>query len=56
MSNIICAVGYFLLFFFCVLIFLLLHVAHVYITDLWHLASVVSVLQHVYGFVALKKS
>lgn len=30
--------------------------AHFYITALWHLASVVSMLEHVYGFVAMKKS
>ncbi|GAB4840775.1 hypothetical protein Ancab_021537 [Ancistrocladus abbreviatus] len=29
---------------------------HVYITALWHLASVVSVLEPVYGFAAMKKS
>jgi hypothetical protein len=31
-------------------------VAHVYITALWHLASVVSVLEPIYGFAAMKKS
>ncbi|XP_011029940.1 PREDICTED: uncharacterized protein LOC105129531 [Populus euphratica] len=31
-------------------------VVHVYITALWHLASVVSVLEPVYGLVAMKKS
>ncbi|XP_047151550.1 uncharacterized protein LOC124823404 [Vigna umbellata] len=31
-------------------------VAHVYITALWHLASVVSVLEPVYGLAAMKKS
>ncbi|KAH7542198.1 uncharacterized protein LOC107410723 [Ziziphus jujuba] len=31
-------------------------VVHVYITALWHLASVISVLEQVYGFVAMKKS
>ncbi|CAN1125210.1 hypothetical protein LINPERPRIM_LOCUS31545 [Linum perenne] len=29
---------------------------HVYITALWHLASVVSVLEPIYGFAAMKKS
>lgn len=46
-----------LLFFFAlVVIFLLFVVVHVYITALWHLASVVSVLEPVYGFAAMKKS
>ncbi|OVA12410.1 hypothetical protein BVC80_1795g53 [Macleaya cordata] len=31
-------------------------VVHVYITALWHLASVISVLEPVYGFTAMKKS
>ncbi|KAJ6671945.1 hypothetical protein OIU85_013302 [Salix viminalis] len=31
-------------------------IVHVYITALWHLASVVSVLEPVYGLVAMKKS
>ncbi|KAF5474603.1 hypothetical protein F2P56_006490 [Juglans regia] len=39
-----------------VVIFLLFIVAHVYITALWHLASVVSVLETVHGFAAMKKS
>ncbi|XP_010529293.1 PREDICTED: uncharacterized protein LOC104806216 [Tarenaya hassleriana] len=37
-------------------IFVLFLVVHVYITALWHLASVVSVLEPVYGFGAMKKS
>ncbi|GAV74400.1 hypothetical protein CFOL_v3_17880 [Cephalotus follicularis] len=37
-------------------IFVLFLVVHVYITALWHLASVVSVLEPVYGFAAMKKS
>jgi hypothetical protein len=46
----------FLLLFSVVVIFLLFLVVHVYITALWHLASVVSVLEPVYGFAAMKKS
>lgn len=46
----------FLLFFSIVVILLLFLVVHVYITALWHLASVVSVLEPVYGFAAMKKS
>lgn len=46
----------FLLFVSVVVIFLLFLVVHVYITALWHLASVVSVLEPVYGFAAMKKS
>ncbi|GAU33863.1 hypothetical protein TSUD_66500 [Trifolium subterraneum] len=46
----------FLLFLSVVVILLLFLVAHVYITALWHLASVVSVLEPVYGFAAMKKS
>lgn len=45
-----------LLFFSLVLIFVLFLVVHVYITALWHLASVVSVLEPLYGFAAMKKS
>ncbi|KAG6641473.1 hypothetical protein I3843_09G075000 [Carya illinoinensis] len=45
-----------LLFLSAVVIFLLFLVAHVYITALWHLASVVSVLETVHGFAAMKKS
>ncbi|XP_047308685.1 uncharacterized protein LOC124912168 [Impatiens glandulifera] len=46
-----------LLFFFAmIVIFLLFLVVHVYITALWHMASVVSVLEPVYGFSAMKKS
>lgn len=46
-----------LLVLFCMLvIFLLFLVVHVYITALWHLASVVSVLEPLYGFAAMKKS
>lgn len=39
-----------------VVIFVLFLVVHVYITALWHLASVVSVLEPIYGFAAMKKS
>lgn len=46
----------FLMFFSAVVLFLLFLVVHVYITALWHLASVVSVLEPVYGFAAMKKS
>jgi hypothetical protein len=46
----------FLLFVSVVVIFLLFLVVHVYITAMWHLASVVSVLEPVYGFAAMKKS
>lgn len=45
-----------LLLFSGTVIFLLFLVVHVYITALWHLASVISVLEPVYGFVAMKKS
>ncbi|KAG5029237.1 hypothetical protein AAZX31_05G120900 [Glycine max] len=46
-----------LLLFLAILIVLTLFlVAHVYITALWHLASVVSVLEPVYGLAAMKKS
>lgn len=45
-----------LLFFSIVTIFLLFLVVHVYITALWHLASVVSVLEPVFGLAAMKKS
>ncbi|KAB1222075.1 hypothetical protein CJ030_MR2G028806 [Morella rubra] len=45
-----------LLFVSGVVIFLLFLVVHVYITALWHLASVVSVLEPVHGFAAMKKS
>ncbi|KAL3523065.1 hypothetical protein ACH5RR_015899 [Cinchona calisaya] len=46
-----------LLFLFSmVVVFLLFLVVHVYISALWHLASVVSVLEPVYGFAAMKKS
>ncbi|PIA57011.1 hypothetical protein AQUCO_00600021v1 [Aquilegia coerulea] len=37
-------------------LFVLFVFVHVYITALWHLASVVSVLEPVYGFEAMKKS
>lgn len=47
--------GFLVLFSFAVLILLFL-VVHIYITALWHLASVVSVLEPVYGFAAMKKS
>ncbi|KAJ1387323.1 hypothetical protein SESBI_40063 [Sesbania bispinosa] len=46
----------FLFFFSMIVILLLFLVVHVYITALWHLASVVSVLEPVYGFAAMKKS
>ncbi|KAE9600930.1 hypothetical protein Lalb_Chr13g0292271 [Lupinus albus] len=45
-----------LFFFSIVAILLLFLVVHVYITALWHLASVVSVLEPVYGYAAMKKS
>uniref|UniRef100_A0A2P2Q3C7 Polyadenylate-binding protein 1-B-binding protein n=1 Tax=Rhizophora mucronata TaxID=61149 RepID=A0A2P2Q3C7_RHIMU len=45
-----------LVIFSLVAIFMLFLVVHVYITALWHLASVVSVLEPVYGFAAMKKS
>ncbi|KAI8000436.1 hypothetical protein LOK49_LG09G02810 [Camellia lanceoleosa] len=45
-----------LLFFSVVVISILFLVVHVYITALWHLASVVSVLEPVFGFAAMKKS
>lgn len=46
-----------ILFIFALLvIFVLFLVVHVYITALWHLASVVSVLEPVYGFAAMRKS
>lgn len=46
----------FLLFFSLVLAFVLFLFVHVYITALWHLASVISVLEPIYGFAAMKKS
>ncbi|KAL7245939.1 hypothetical protein ACSBR2_001131 [Camellia fascicularis] len=45
-----------LLFFSIVVIFILFPVVHVYITALWHLASVVSVLEPIFGFVTMEKS
>ncbi|XAR56076.1 hypothetical protein NMG60_11036389 [Bertholletia excelsa] len=45
-----------LFFFSMIVIFILFLVVHVYITALWHLASVISVLEPVYGFAAMKKS
>lgn len=45
-----------LFFFSLIVVFLLFLVVHVYITALWHLASVISVLEPVYGFAAMKKS
>ncbi|KAH6796096.1 hypothetical protein C2S51_037082 [Perilla frutescens var. frutescens] len=46
-----------ILFVFSILVvFVLFLGVHVYISALWHLASVVSVLEPVYGFVAMKKS
>ena len=46
----------FLLFFSLLIAFGLFLFVHVYITALWHLASVISVLEPVYGFQAMKKS
>ncbi|KAI4298134.1 hypothetical protein L6164_031728 [Bauhinia variegata] len=46
----------FLLIFAIIVLLLLFLVVHVYIVALWHLASVVSVLEPVYGFAAMKKS
>ncbi|XP_031278533.1 uncharacterized protein LOC116136988 [Pistacia vera] len=46
----------FLVFISIIAIFVLFLGVHVYITALWHLASVVSVLEPVYGFAAMKKS
>ncbi|KAK7319263.1 hypothetical protein RJT34_03982 [Clitoria ternatea] len=45
-----------LMLFSVIVILLLFLVAHVYITALWHLASVVSVLEPIYGVAAMKKS
>ncbi|XP_019170256.1 PREDICTED: uncharacterized protein LOC109165782 [Ipomoea nil] len=45
-----------LFLFSVVVLFLLFLVVHVYITALWHLASVISVLEPVYGLAAMKKS
>ncbi|KAF9668220.1 hypothetical protein SADUNF_Sadunf15G0106500 [Salix dunnii] len=45
-----------LVLFSLVVIGVLFLVVHVYITGLWHLASVVSVLEPIYGFAAMKKS
>ncbi|KAL8511938.1 hypothetical protein ACS0TY_018413 [Phlomoides rotata] len=46
-----------LLFLFSlVFVFLMFLVVHVYISALWHLASVVSVVEPVYGLAAMKKS
>ncbi|KAJ0017822.1 hypothetical protein Pint_12137 [Pistacia integerrima] len=45
-----------LVFISIIAIFVLFLGVHVYITALWHLASVVSVLEPVYGFAAMKKS
>ncbi|KAH6756844.1 polyadenylate-binding protein 1-B-binding protein [Perilla frutescens var. hirtella] len=46
-----------ILFVFSILVvFVLFLGVHVYISALWHLASVVSVLEPVYGFAAMKKS
>ncbi|KAH6796458.1 hypothetical protein C2S51_037444 [Perilla frutescens var. frutescens] len=46
-----------LLFLFSVVVvFLMFLVVHVFISALWHLASVVSVVEPVYGFAAMKKS
>lgn len=39
-----------------VVVFLMFLVVHVYISALWHLASVVSVVEPVYGLAAMKKS
>ncbi|KAK9267306.1 hypothetical protein L1049_009729 [Liquidambar formosana] len=46
----------FLLFLSMVIMFVLFLFVHVYITALWHLASVVSVLEPIYGLAAMKKS
>ncbi|XP_030514223.1 uncharacterized protein LOC115728041 [Rhodamnia argentea] len=45
-----------LLLFSLVVIFVLFLVVHVYITALWHMASVVSVLEPLLGFAAMRKS
>ncbi|XP_042498811.1 uncharacterized protein LOC122077092 [Macadamia integrifolia] len=45
-----------LLFLFALALILVSLVVHVYITALWHLASVVSVLEPVYGIAAMRKS
>lgn len=45
-----------LFFFSLVVVFVLFLVVHVYITAVWHLASVISVLENVYGFAAMKKA
>ncbi|KAL2494137.1 hypothetical protein Fot_37894 [Forsythia ovata] len=45
-----------LFIFSMMVVFLLFLVVHVYISALWHLASVVSVLEPIYGFAAMKKS
>uniref|UniRef100_A0A7N1A1X0 Polyadenylate-binding protein 1-B-binding protein n=1 Tax=Kalanchoe fedtschenkoi TaxID=63787 RepID=A0A7N1A1X0_KALFE len=45
-----------LLFVSIILLFLLFLVLHVYITALWHMASVISVLEPIYGLAAMKKS
>ncbi|KAL5977486.1 hypothetical protein ACLOJK_021833 [Asimina triloba] len=44
------------LIFSLIILLTLFIVAHVYITAIWHLASVISVLEPVYGFAALRKS
>ncbi|KAI3717156.1 hypothetical protein L1987_68576 [Smallanthus sonchifolius] len=47
----------FILFLFSlIVVFLLFLVVHSYINAIWHLASVVSVLEPVYGFAAMRKS
>ncbi|KAL7089706.1 hypothetical protein ACP275_13G200100 [Erythranthe tilingii] len=46
----------FLFIFSIVVVFLLFLGVHVYISALWHLASVVSVLEPIYGIDAMKKS
>ncbi|KAJ0726742.1 hypothetical protein HanPI659440_Chr12g0473821 [Helianthus annuus] len=45
-----------LFFFSLIVVFVLFLIVHVYITALWHLASVVSVVEPVYGFAAMRKS
>lgn len=45
-----------LFIFSIIVVFVLFLVVHVYITALWHLASVISVLEPIYGFAAMKKS
>ncbi|GFQ03452.1 hypothetical protein PHJA_002489000, partial [Phtheirospermum japonicum] len=46
----------FLFIFSAIVSFILFLGVHVYISALWHLASVVSILEPLYGFAAMKKS